>query len=1128
MENKNKILTGLAAGGALLAAHPALAQYSPTPEFTGKIGKTVAETRTAYPRRNPVARPGSPNVVWILLDDTGFGASSAFGGLVETPTMDYLADNGLRFNNFHTAAISAATRAGLLTGRNHHTNHIGRFNNDQFGAPGYDTYLPMENGTIAEVLRENGYATFCIGKYNLTPVEDGTQAGPFNRWPTGRGFDHYYGYHPVSGADDQWHTLMYRETSREPADPEGRPAIIRMTDAAINFIADQKSAAPDQPFFLYYAPGTAHQPYQASKEWIEKYRGRFDAGWSEYAKETLRRQLEMGVVPEGTELPIANQDFIEWDSIPSDERRLYARQMEAFAGFLSEADHEMGRLIDFIRRIGQLDNTLIIIAMGDNGAAGTGGRVGSKGISKKAEAAFIAHELEILDKYGEEGTHPFYCNGWGIACNTPFRYYKRWADYEGGTHDGLIVFYPSGIKEKGGIRTQYTHVTDIFPTTVELTKSIVPDQINGYPQTPVQGTSFAYAITARDNHVEDRKTLQYYEMHGSYALYKDGWKVAFPNSDINVYRAGINPDMGVHLYNMKEDFNESEDLAEKYPEKVQELLAEFEKEAVKNQIYPLKDEFYADPDYPNRLRSHYDVYTGARSWGEYPFFDGTRAFPYTLSVYIDEAREKANGILVSQHVFALYVLDGTLIYATPEGDRIVASRKLPSGSSVVKVQAVHKGKRTKVNLFIDDEPVGEGELSAQVKIHGNKYAIEVGRQWGLAVNKDYTAPFPFTGKIFKASLDVDLSASPGKKAAALPEKDIIVHTPENYLSSIQRGKWKLLYRMREKALELYDVSKDPSLQKNQVGDHPVIANYLAARLGQALTDGNAVMPTLPETGKPAPMPNTRYLTCEKEWAPYYADFESEKNCVVDELVPQKVPIEGAAQGFAVHGKYGVLVRDGGQCNIFNLEKPAFVSSFMLEGNKSHCNNACFGPDYPSNRAKFPYFYVSECRDERSCYVYELTEKGSKLVQRIFFDDSTCERAIDWAVDPDNRMIYAYEGNGPGRERTLRKFRLPKVSEGAEVHLTQKDCLGKTEDIHGIYIGQGSVVRDGKIYLTQGGPKRDMDLHVFDPDGKRLQVLNLRFIGLEPEGLDIQDGWIYVAFNAPKNPRGAAIWRIKIK
>ena len=275
-----KIISGLAASGALIAPASLMAQYSPIAPFNGKVGKTVEDTKTDYPAHNPVARLGAPNVVWIVLDDTGFGVSSAFGGLVETPTLDYLAENGLRFNNFHTASISAATRACLLTGRNHHSAHMGRFNDDKFGVPGYDTYVPMEHGTIAEILRENGYSTFCVGKYNVIPVTDGSNAGPFNRWPTGRGFDHYYGFNPASGSGDQWHPLMYRDTHREGEDPQGRVATVRLADEAINSIAEQQTAAPDKPFFLYFAPGTAHTPYHADQEWVDMYKGRFDSGWA--------------------------------------------------------------------------------------------------------------------------------------------------------------------------------------------------------------------------------------------------------------------------------------------------------------------------------------------------------------------------------------------------------------------------------------------------------------------------------------------------------------------------------------------------------------------------------------------------------------------------------------------------------------------------------------------------------------------------------------------------------------------------------------------------------------------------------------------------------------------------------
>ena len=746
----------MAAGGAFLASMPpSLAQFSPVPEYKGRIGRTVEETRTYYPEYNPVAKEGSPNVVWIILDDTGFGVSSAFGGLVETPNLEYLANNGLRFNNFHTASISAATRACLLTGRNHHSSHMGRFNDDKYGAPGYDTYIPMENGTIAEILRENGYATFCVGKYNGAPDNDGSNAGPFNRWATGRGFDHYFGFNAASGSEDQWHPLMYRDTQREEEDPQGRPVIIRMADEAINFIADFKSAAPNRPFFLYFSPGTSHTPFHASRKWIDHYHGKFDTGWNEYSRQTLENQIKLGVVPRGTILPPGNVDVQDWDSLSSDEKKLYSRQMEVFAGFTSEADEQIGRVVDFLRSIGELDNTLIMVAMGDNGASGEGGRTGGRSLAPEVEEYYIAREPGKYDHYGDEHTQPFYPDGWAQACNTPFRYYKKWADYEGGTHDGLIVFYPAGIKEKGGIRTQYTHVTDFLPTTIELTGSTVPKRINGYKQTPLEGTSFSYAILSENNDVEDRKTIQYYELNASYALYKDGWKVQFPNGKVNGLRKNF-PDTEIHLYNLKDDFNETNDLAGKYPSKVKKMLREFDKLARKYNVYPLKSGKSADPDYPSRQRSHYDIFTGARKWGEYPYFDGSQNKPYSLSVFIEEGGPSSDGVLISQSHFALYVLDGFPVYATSEGDRLLSSKKLPDGNCVVRVDAKKEGDGTLISLFIDNEKVAEKKMSFVVKLDHKSNAIQVGRQWGVPVNEDYSSPFVFSGKIFKASIDFDL------------------------------------------------------------------------------------------------------------------------------------------------------------------------------------------------------------------------------------------------------------------------------------------------------------------------------------------------------------------------------------
>lgn len=769
MRTNNKLLQTVLTSGALLASAGANAQYSPTPEFTGKIGKTVEDTKTAYPQRNPQAPQGAPNVVWVLLDDVGFGATSSFGGLIETPTFDYLSQNGLRFNNFHTTSISAPTRAALLTGRNHHSSHTGQFNFDTYGAPGYDTYIPMENGTIAEVLQENGYNTFAVGKYNATPTPDGTHAGPFNRWPTHRGFDHFYGFNAVTACDDQWHPYLYRDTQREPDDSLGQLAITRFTNEAINFIADQKTAAPDKPFFLYFAPGTAHFPHQTTPEWINKYKGKFDDGWDEYAKKTLANQIAQGIVPANTKLPIRNNDLEYWNKLSDKEKKVFARQMETYAGFLSQADYEIGRLVDYLREINQLDNTIIIVAIGDNGAEAAGRHTGN--ISDKNKATAVDKVERVLDRYGDETTYPFYPEGWAAATNTPFRYYKGYADYEGGTHNGLIVFAPKFIKEKGAVRSQYTHVIDILPTTVELTGTTVPKVISGYKQNAVEGTSFAYAVKSADNSVEDQKHIQYYELASSYAIYKDGWKAQFPNDRLfKHYRDRGVLDSIPHLYNLKEDFNESKDLAKKYPEKVKELQEVFDAEARKYNVYPLKPWLYRETTAPVGSRKHFEILFGTRGYAEYPYFSGIEGHSYSLVSEVEVNGNNANGVLFSfpaySQNFSFYLKDGNLVFSTGKdyGDytdliKVKSNKKVSSGKSTLRADIDYdqQFKNAKVSLYINNEKVAEKDLgnfgvTSFVSVGGP--VLQIGRNWGVSLSDEYSSPFQFAGKYIRAYIDV--------------------------------------------------------------------------------------------------------------------------------------------------------------------------------------------------------------------------------------------------------------------------------------------------------------------------------------------------------------------------------------
>jgi arylsulfatase len=580
-------------------AGQAAAQGSPPPVFQGVIGKTYAESKE-YWTPQPKAPAGAPNVVWILLDDVGFGAASAFGGLIPTPTFDSLANNGLRYTNFHTNAICAPTRASLLTGRNQHNAHMGGFAHTflSAGFPGWDGRIPSEKGTIAEILRDNGYNTFALGKWGVTPDADSTDAGPFDRWPSGKGFEHFYGF--LGSQTDQYLPSLVEDNAH--VQPDGRHLNEQITDKAISYIAKQKKAAPDKPFFLYFAPGATHAPHQLPAQWRDIYKGKFDEGWDVYREKVIAAQKKLGVIPANAQLPPRNPNIKAWASLPAAEKRLYARFMEVYAAYLTYTDHEIGRIINYLKEINQLENTLVFVVVGDNGASKEGTYEGVVNRQRYGpaitEEQALKNALAEYDKIGTpEGLQTNYPLGWAEAANTPFRYYKQDANSEGGTHNPLIAFYPKGIKDKGGIRNQYGHVIDLLPTTLELAGIQQPASIRGIRQDSVQGISLAYSIT--DARAPSRHQVQYYYIFGSRAIYKDGWKAGVAHHpdyiDINNPATGAPPvkkgfDNEIwELYNLNEDFNERNNLAAKYPEKLRELQALFESEAKKNNIYPLID-----------------------------------------------------------------------------------------------------------------------------------------------------------------------------------------------------------------------------------------------------------------------------------------------------------------------------------------------------------------------------------------------------------------------------------------------------------------------------------------------------------------------------------------------------------
>jgi arylsulfatase A-like enzyme len=606
-----KIMTAALAASVLF---PMTSPAQTVPDqWKGKISKSLRDSegyKIDYVKKAPA---GAPNVIWILLDDVGFGASSAFGGLINTPTFERLAGQGLRYTNFHTTGICSPTRTALLTGRNHHSAHMGTFPTPTTAAdfPGYDGKIPKEKATVAQFLRENGYATFQVGKWHLTPDEESTDAGPFVRWPSGLGFDHNFGF--LGGATDQYKPDLVEDNQH--INPDGQHLNKLITDKAISYISRLKKSAPDKPFFLYYAPGAAHAPHQVEKEWSDKYKGKFDEGWDAYREKVLENQKKLGVIPATAQLPPRNQDIKAWKDIPAEEKHLYARFMEVYAGFLEYTDYETGRLVQYLEESGQLENTAIFVIIGDNGASkegtdyGVTNQANTFGQIKFTRAEYKKYILSEYDKIGgkELSTRANYPLGWAQATNTPFKHWKQDAHSEGGTHNPLILFYPKAIQQKGTIRKQYGHVIDIYPTTLDLAGLQPAERVEGYNQAPLEG--FSLFSTISNANTPDVHKIQYYDIFGSRAIYKDGWKagavhkpgyVEFTRFADDPQPQQADPDKDIwELYNLNEDFNERNNLAEKNPDKLKELQALFDQEATKYNVYPL-----VNWEYSNQKRSN--------------------------------------------------------------------------------------------------------------------------------------------------------------------------------------------------------------------------------------------------------------------------------------------------------------------------------------------------------------------------------------------------------------------------------------------------------------------------------------------------------------------------------------------
>jgi len=765
----------------------------PQPAFKGKIGRTAKESRPDFPK-GITAPKGAPNVLLILTDDVGFGAPSTFGGAIPTPTFDRLAKDGLRYNTFHTTALCSPTRSALITGRNHHTNASGVITEFGTGYPGYNTLMSKSSGTVGEILKQNGYNTSWFGKNHNVPDWQSSQAGPFDLWPTGLGFEYFYGF--IGGDTDQWHPAIFDGT--KPVEASNNPKYhldADLADHAIAWIRQQNSLAPDKPFFAYYAPGLTHAPHHAPKEWIAKFKGQFDQGWDKLREETFARQQQLGIIPANAKLTARPEQIPAWDSLSADQKKVYARMMEVYAGSLAYVDYNIGRVIHAVEETGELDNTLIIYEMGDNGASGEGtlqGLANEVGVAANGVEESLPYLLSIMDDLGGPLTYNHYPVGWAHAMDTPFQWTKQVASHFGGTRNGLVISWPKRIKQTGEVRSQFSSVIDIVPTILEAAGVKEPKIINGVKQTPIEGKSLVYTFvnaTAPTHH----KT-QYFEMLGNRGVYHDGWMASttplrLPWAKAAPGSAGVSPDdFKWELYHVAEDFSQANNLVAKNPKKLKELQGVFDREAKKYHVYPLDATFAERADTSirpslTRGRSTFTYYPGTIRVPEGAAPD-TKNKSFTVMAEVEIQDGGAEGVLVTQGGrfggYALLLRDGT-----PEFDyafsnqqqhkyRVASNAKLDVGAHSIKLDFTYDGpgygKSGTGTLWVDGKQVAQGKIERTIPVRFSlDETLDIGEDTGTPVVEDYVdkMPFKFTGELKKVVIELGKSGLTASDEKAL-------------------------------------------------------------------------------------------------------------------------------------------------------------------------------------------------------------------------------------------------------------------------------------------------------------------------------------------------------------------------